>query len=164
MVVLLLRHGKAEAGGPGLPDEERTLSEEGEAELRELAPVLKDLGAHADLILSSPHVRAVQTADIVGRALGVTVVASPALVPSAEPEDVEDLLASYADTPTLLLVAHQPLLGNLLWRWTRAEAPLPPGTLVVLELESPRPGGGILRGLYEPDRLLLLAGRGAREP
>ena len=70
--VLLVRHGKAEDGHP-LGDEARALTEEGREEFREHA---RKVAGHVNLtgIVSSPAVRAVQTAELLAEACGVARV------------------------------------------------------------------------------------------
>ena len=65
MRVTLIRHGIAESGGSGVPDAKRALTPEGREKSRYAALGLKQLGVSFDRVLSSPLVRARETADIV---------------------------------------------------------------------------------------------------
>ncbi|HLO89130.1 MAG TPA: phosphohistidine phosphatase SixA [Nostocaceae cyanobacterium] len=64
MELYLIRHGIAEEHQPGLKDEERQLTKEGRQKTEKVAQRLVKLGLHFDLILTSPFVRARQTAEI----------------------------------------------------------------------------------------------------
>ena len=71
MDLYILRHGLAgEPGAPGCAnDSERPLTPEGERKLRQIAKAMKALNLSFDLLLSSPYVRARQTAEIIAAAL-----------------------------------------------------------------------------------------------
>jgi phosphohistidine phosphatase len=64
MELYLIRHGIAEEHQPELKDEERQLTPEGRQKTEKVADKLTKLGFHFDLILTSPLVRAYQTAEI----------------------------------------------------------------------------------------------------
>lgn len=60
--VILVRHAKAEGKDIGIPDFERSITKKGVADCRDMASRLKQLGRAADLFLSSPANRAIETA------------------------------------------------------------------------------------------------------
>ncbi|MFM6183502.1 MAG: phosphohistidine phosphatase SixA, partial [Dolichospermum sp.] len=64
MELYLIRHGIAEEHQPKLKDEERQLTLEGREKTEKIAQRLVKLGFNFDLILTSPLVRAYQTAEI----------------------------------------------------------------------------------------------------
>ena len=66
-----LRHGIAEDKRPGNSDAERHLTQEGIEEVRFVAKFLDQLDVDFDLILSSPLVRAMETAQATAEVLGV---------------------------------------------------------------------------------------------
>ncbi|HSD65172.1 MAG TPA: histidine phosphatase family protein, partial [Vicinamibacteria bacterium] len=71
MQLLIIRHAiAAERGTPGIPDEERPLTPEGETKFREVAKGLARLVARPDALLTSPLLRARQTAAIAAEAWG----------------------------------------------------------------------------------------------
>jgi len=82
-ILWLLRHAEAE---DGLPDDERPLTERGAMQADAAGRALSILGVHIDACLSSPKLRAVQTAERACEPLGVPVTLEPAL--SGEPFDV----------------------------------------------------------------------------
>ncbi len=117
----LLRHAEAE---DGLPDDERPLTERGTMHADAVGRALAILGVHLDACLSSPKLRAVQTAERACEPLGVAVTIEPAL--SGEPFDVRDLTAGLGD---VLLVGHDPSFSLLLHDLTGTQARMKKGGL-----------------------------------
>jgi phosphohistidine phosphatase len=117
----LLRHAEAE---DGLPDDERPLTERGAMQADAAGRALAVLDVHLDACLSSPKLRAVQTAERACEPLGVTVSIEPAL--SGEPFDVRELTAGLGD---VLLVGHDPSFSMLLHDLTGAQSRMKKGGL-----------------------------------
>lgn len=113
MELFLLRHGHAIANAPA--DSERPLSDRGRADVRStIAQVVKELTA-LDAVWVSPYLRAQQTwAEACGLLPSVpTVVEQEAVIPSGNPRAVIQLMAA-AKLESLLIVTHQPFVGDLL--------------------------------------------------
>src|SRR5208337_3061598 len=70
MEIYFLRHGDSPKG-VGIEDGKRPLSDRGAARMKRVALGMARLGVHPDLVLTSPLVRARQTAEIVARGLGL---------------------------------------------------------------------------------------------
>lgn len=117
----LLRH--AEAAG-GAPDDERPLTEKGVRQADAAGIALSRLGQHLDVCLSSPKLRALQTAQRACAPLGVEITVERAL--AGEPFDVHDLIAGLGD---VLLVGHDPSFSMLLHDLTGAQARMRKGGL-----------------------------------
>ncbi len=117
----LLRHAEAE---DGLPDDERPLTERGAVQADAVGRALAVLEVHLDACLSSPKLRAVQTAERACEPLGVAVTIEPAL--SGEPFDVRELTAGLGD---VLLVGHDPSFSLLLHDLTGAQSRMKKGGL-----------------------------------
>lgn len=117
----LLRHAEAE---DGLPDDERPLTERGAMHADAAGLALAVLEVHLDACLTSPKLRAVQTAERACEPLGVTVTIDPVL--SGEPFDVRDLTAGLGD---VLLVGHDPSFSLLLHDLTGTQARMKKGGL-----------------------------------
>jgi len=114
MEIYLLRHGAAENAQPGRPDAERRLTEEGKKKTAEVVKMARRTGLEAPLVISSPYVRAVETARIAMKELGVRdLIQSSALVPHGGPEAVWQEMKDYRDARALLLAGHEPLMGRL---------------------------------------------------
>jgi phosphohistidine phosphatase len=117
----LLRHAEAE---DGLPDDERPLTGRGMLQADAAGRALAVLSVKLDACLSSPKLRAVQTAERACEPIGVTVSVEPAL--SGEPFDVRELTAGLGD---VLLVGHDPSFSMLLHDLTGAQARMKKGGL-----------------------------------
>jgi phosphohistidine phosphatase len=96
----LLRHADAASGSP---DDERPLTERGVRQAQAAGRALERLGIHIDVCLTSPKLRALETARIVAERIGVEAREEPRL--AGEPFDVHELTAGLGD---VLLVGHDP--------------------------------------------------------
>jgi phosphohistidine phosphatase len=121
MELFLLRHGPAvERGTRGFDnDAARPLTAKGRRQVRKTAAAMKKLRADFDLILSSPLLRARQTAEIVAASLKRQrrLKLSNALAPGSPPALLLRQLAREKPAPErLLLVGHEPDLSRLISR------------------------------------------------
>lgn len=116
----LVRHAIAEVRGPRWPDDrDRPLSARGVDRMKQVVKGLGALGVTFDVILTSPLVRARQTADLLQA--GATprrrppIVEMPALAPGHNPDrTVRAMLAEARRFTEVALVGHEPDLGLLL--------------------------------------------------
>ena len=118
MRIYLVRHSNAvDPGTPGYDDDsQRPLTEKGRDKMNKIAIALKTLGVKPDLIVSSPYVRARQTAEIVCKVLKYkgSLAFSDALVPMGNAEDIiHDINGKY-NVEELVLVGHEPCLSSLI--------------------------------------------------
>lgn len=152
----LLRH--AHAGNPAEwtgDDALRPLSQKGRRQARALGRFLAERGFGPDAIVSSPKVRARQTADIVADAIGIAVAVDERL---AGPLDLDVLaqVVTSAGGDQILLVGHDPDfsdLGAMLCGAT--DLPLRKGALARIDVALPlEPGIGKLRWLVPPELVL----------
>jgi phosphohistidine phosphatase len=115
MRVTLIRHGDAGEDAPR--DEERSLTKAGRAEVRRVGRGLERAGVHFGAIVTSPLVRAVQSAEITAATIGYRgrVVVSDRLVPDAFPAGVLSLLVALGGhgSKSVALVAHEPVLSRV---------------------------------------------------
>lgn len=112
----LVRHAPAADRGPAYPDDrQRPLTPDGEARMAEIAAGVAALGVELDEILTSPFLRARQTADILARAWhpAPKVTDLAALATDGRPADVLAALAKRSARRRLALVGHMPGLGEL---------------------------------------------------
>ena len=151
----LLRH--ADAGQPGRPqdDAERPLSDKGIRQSERLAVHLALVGFKPDVIVSSPKLRALQTAEIVAAALRMDVRVEDALGEALGLADVERVLADAGNPARPLLVGHDPDFSALLSTLVGAgEVPMRKGALARVDIEPPIAAGrGTLRWLLPPELL-----------
>ncbi len=145
MNLYLLRHGIAvEPGTPGYEkDSDRPLIAKGEDRLREAARAMEKLELSFDLILSSPFLRAKQTAEIIAKNLRLQskLAFSNELIPSGNPKLLIQQLNGFRPEPeNVLLVGHEPYLGKLVALLaagnTGLEIDFKKGGLCKLEAES----------------------------
>jgi phosphohistidine phosphatase len=130
MRLLLIRHTDAL---PGDPDELRPLSPEGRAAARELGRRLADEGIRPTAILTSPLLRARETGDAIGAALGCESEPSDALAPGATADGLR--AAATGRGETVIAVGHQPDCGQIAAELTGGPEPaFPPGGMAELEL------------------------------
>ena len=127
MRLLIVRHAEA---SPGSPDELRPLTPEGREQARRLGDTLRAEGIEPDAVLSSPLLRARETAQALG--LGDPEV-DERLAPGASPADVRDVVAGRGET--VLVVGHQPDCGQAVAALTGAAEPaFPPCGHAVVQL------------------------------
>jgi len=117
----LLRHAEA---AEGHPDDPRPLTERGVRQATDAGLALQRLGVHLDACLTSPKLRALQTAQLACEPLGVAVTIEPAL--SGEPFDIHELIAGLDD---VLLVGHDPSFTLTLHDMTGAQSRMRKGGL-----------------------------------
>lgn len=111
----IFRHAIAEEPGPEFPDDAlRPLTDDGVSRFRKAVSGLADLEVEVDLILSSPLVRARQTADLLSKGLDghPTVVETSALSPGAPYKALVSELGRHARKTAIALVGHEPYLGE----------------------------------------------------
>jgi len=143
-VIYLLRHGEAEDAAPD--DASRRLTEKGERQARAAGRALRELGIGIDACLTSPKVRARETARIACGVLAVEVEETEAL--RGGPFDALELVAGRGD---VLLVGHEPDFSEEVGRLTGANVKLKKGGIAVVD-------GSTLVALWRPKELRRIAG------
>ena len=149
MNLYLLRHGIAvDRGSPYYPsDDDRPLTPEGQQKMLQAARGMKALRLAFDLILSSPVLRARQTAEIVAGVFDTMNLLSfsPHLSTSGDARAlVKQLNEQYADRKDILLAGHEPYLSGMVSRLVSGEQGLAidykKGGLCLLQAETLRWG------------------------
>ena len=115
MELYLFRHGIAEDAQPGRRDADRALTDEGRKKVAEVVKTARRAGLQPSLIISSPYVRAVQTANVAVETLGYKgeIVRIDALVPHGSPETLWRELRDYREESAILLAGHEPMMSRL---------------------------------------------------
>ena len=139
----MLRHGDAEDGSP---DAERKLTEKGGQQSRWAGAALDALGVKLDASLTSPKVRAVQTAELACEPFGIEPQLEPKL--AGGPFDAEALAAGLGDE--VLLVGHDPDFSMAVHSLTGAQVRLKKGGIAGIEK-------GELKVLLRPAELKRIA-------
>jgi phosphohistidine phosphatase len=142
-VIYLLRHGEAERGSGD--DATRRLTAKGQRQSEDAGKALARLGVEIDACLTSPKVRAVDTAKLACQALALEPEVAVAL--SGGEFDSGDLSAGRGET---MLVGHEPSLSDEIARLTGAKAKLRKGGLAITD-------GSTLLALLRPDDLAAIA-------
>jgi phosphohistidine phosphatase len=125
-VLWLLRHGDAAEGSP---DAERPLTEKGERQARAAGSALARLGVKLDACLTSPKLRAAETARLTCEPLGIEPQHEPRL--AGGPFDAEALAAGLGDN--VLLVGHDPDFSMAVHALTGAQVRMKKGGLAGVE-------------------------------
>lgn len=146
-MIYLLRHGEAERGDGD--DAARRLTAKGERQSALAGRALAALGVPVDACITSPKVRAAETARLACEALGI------------EPEVAAELAKGGFDSRALvagrgnaILVGHNPDFGNEIARLTGAKAKIRKGGLAIVADD------GTLIALLRPEDLAAIAGGG----
>lgn len=143
----LLRHADA---ADGMPDDARPLTEKGVRQAQAAGHALARLGVRLDACLSSPKLRALQTAELACDPLGVAVTTEPAL--AGGPFEPEELVVGLDD---VMLVGHDPSISLALHDLTGVQSRMSKGGLAGINK-------GELLVLLRPKELSLISG--TREP
>ena len=162
MKLYLLRHATATDVAPN--DEARELTRDGKEEARIAGEALAQLGIKPSYVLSSPLVRARQTAEIAAKALKFSkeIKLIEELENNASTTALLKGLRSCASDSEILLVGHMPSLAEHLAAFIGAESAdglaLGKGGVAYVELEPLRAGAGQLRWLMRQKQLREVAG------
>jgi phosphohistidine phosphatase len=125
----LIRHGVAADRGDEWPDDaKRPLTESGMSRLRKSARGLVNLGVTFDVVLTSPLVRARQTAEILAGAFDLRppIVTMEALAPGAPAGGHQAVIADLEKQSRrrrIALVGHEPGIGELAARLAGSRRP-----------------------------------------
>lgn len=141
----MLRHGDAEDGA-GKPDAERELTEKGRRQSRDAGLALKALGVELDACLSSPKVRARQTAELACEALGVDPEIEERL--AGGDFDPYELAAARGE---VMLVGHEPDFSRATAMATGSRVKFKKGGIAVFD-------DHLLHALLRPKDLKRIAG------
>jgi len=158
----LVRHGLAEARGDAWPDDtKRPLTADGMSRMRKAVRRLVRLGVSVEVVLSSPLVRARQTAEIVagGLAPSPSLVTVDSLAPDGSYAAVVADLEKHARKARIALVGHEPAMGELAARLIGSRHPIEfkKGAVCRIDIDDLPPAGpGDLRWLLTPKILRAL--------
>ncbi|HET7150571.1 MAG TPA: phosphohistidine phosphatase SixA [Candidatus Acidoferrum sp.] len=166
MQLYIVRHGIAiDREDPQCPpDPDRYLTEEGVEKTKGVARGLAALGVSGDLFLTSPYVRAVQTAEIVASTLGYEkqkIRRTDSLLPGTEPSLLFRELARDKQASAVLVFGHAPHLDDLIATAVGAKkhlSELKKAGVALIELKRISPPIGMLVWLATP-KLLRRAGK-----
>ena len=157
--IYLIRHGLAEERGEAWPDDaKRPLTEAGMTRLRKSARGLVRLGVTFDVVLTSPLVRARQSAEVMASAFDPhpPVVAVDSLGPDGNYQAVLADLEKHAKRTRIALVGHEPAIGELAARLTGSRHALSfkKGAVCRIDIDTIPPGGPAALRWFVTPRIL----------
>lgn len=166
MQLYIVRHGIAiDREDPKCPAEaERYLTEEGVEKTKQVAKGVAALGVTGDLLITSPYVRAVQTAEIFAEALDYAkqkIRRNEMLLPSSEPTLLFRELAREKQASSILVFGHAPQLDGLIATALGSKkhlTSLKKAGVALIELKRISPPIGVLAWLATP-KMLRRAGK-----
>ena len=153
----VLRH--ADAGDPADwsgDDADRPLSKKGRRQAKRLGGYLRSLKVRPDAVITSPKLRAADTAKLVAKRLAANVSTDPRLAAEFGSDDLAAVLAELgAGVASAILVGHDPDFSSLVSWLIGAPVALRKGALARVDLpdRSVGPGRGSLRWLLPPDAI-----------
>jgi len=151
MELILLRHGKAEPHGHPAGDAARALVAKGREQARRAARFLAAADGLPEIVLTSPLVRALQTAEEFCEAAGLSApLVQGWLASGMPPESAAAELAAFADYRRIAIVGHEPDFSSLVeWLIGGGPVEVKKGALVSLDIRPPT-RRGTLKYLIPP--------------
>ena len=161
MEIYLVRHGDAHTKED---DPERHLNSDGINQCCLSGRALRILDIKFDLVISSPKVRASQTAEIIAEEVGYPkdkIIITETLEPAASPKDTISYLNNFTEKNKIMLAGHLPLLGNLaselLSKNSQISLHFETGTVCQIDVDQPISHNGNFRWFLTPKQLRLIA-------
>jgi phosphohistidine phosphatase len=157
MVIYFLRHANAGSKhfSDAVQDEKRPIDKIGEEQSHDVGRALAFIGVTANVIISSPLTRAMQTADMVAQEIGYEekIVVDDALRPEATFDQFKALLNRHKDKAAVMVVGHDPSMTEFVNRVLSGGTPMAAiemkkGGVAKVEKELRRPA--VLRWLMTP--------------
>jgi phosphohistidine phosphatase len=163
MQIYLIRHAEAVERTTSIPDDFRYLTSRGRDRFREVAATVKQCRIEPQVIITSPLVRAVQTAEILSETLCFSgdLVVFPSLASGFRLNEFNRLMENFSACREMAIVGHEPDLGELLGRLLDiSPCMLKKGAVAALKIKQMKPvsiatllwlvtGGGKLVTDYE---------------
>lgn len=126
MNLYVIRHAIAEEEHPSGEDSQRALTEKGRKKMRQIAKGLRILGSEFDVILTSPYIRAQETAQILADVFKMKkqVVVSENLTPISTPDALISEINEKYSVDSIAIVGHEPYLTTFISQLVANGAPL----------------------------------------
>ena len=163
MKLIFVRHGlagdKVKYALSGKPDSGRPLTAKGVKKMKKGAAGLKKITGGVDAVVSSPYLRAVQTAEILAKKLGIKQVRKTvSLTPTGRLTELLSYIRKFAPGATVVLAGHEPYLSCIVSQFLRGPGQsfvsIGKGGACMVEFkERPAPGKAALVWLLEPGQL-----------
>jgi phosphohistidine phosphatase len=157
--LFLVRHAKSSRDDPALPDKERPLNDRGRRDAPRMGERLAEEGVQPDLIVSSPAVRALTTAELFAKQLDYKlkdIVVDKRLY-AATPDDLLEVIHELGDkSKRLMLFGHNPEFADLAHRLSNEIVEMP--TCAVAEFKFDTKSWSDV-GIQAPTRVKLYAAK-----
>jgi phosphohistidine phosphatase len=155
--LILIRHGKSEIRNSAVDDTQRTLTQIGREELKKIIPELKanlrsDLELH---LLSSPILRATQTAEIIADSIGNVEISQCQWISSGDFSVFQDELVHMKPPFCLIIVGHEPFLSDWSQKFSGNLIPYKKGMAVGFQIISLDPLKAVPKWIIQPKTLKL---------
>jgi phosphohistidine phosphatase len=151
MELYFLRHGIAADQGPAEQgDAGRPLTKVGISKMQAGARGMRRLGLRLDSLLSSPLVRARETAAIVAHELGLELQLADELAPGCDMAQLFALLGEHRAAERVMLVGHEPDFSSMIAALTGGQVQMKKGGLARVDIERLEQGAGTLTWLLAP--------------
>src|SRR5947209_4004802 len=148
MQLYFLRHGEADWPDWNKPDDERPLTDFGKKEVRQVAKFLDRLKVRPDLIVTSPLLRASQTAKTAAEQLKTKLREDEALAPGFGMKELKTVLDRHR-AKVLMLVGHEPDFSSVVSALTGASLKLSKAGVALVDID-PEAEQGRLLWLFPP--------------
>jgi phosphohistidine phosphatase len=136
--LLLVRHARA-THESGLTDFERPLKMGGLQDAAIMAGRLKAHSIVPQLLVSSPALRTISTANIFLQHLAITDIEENAAIYEASQDKLVDIINEFDDTRNFIgLVGHNPGIAQVLYYLTESDYDIPPGAVALIEFDVPK--------------------------
>ena len=138
MIIVLVRHAPAEGHGEAEADAMRQLTDNGRAKMKKAAAGLAVmLAKETDFcLITSPLIRAVQTAEIVSDYLQLKCFNKDDRLIEGQHEDLIQLIHEHSHEQVLLLTGHEPWISSFSEFLSRQELPYRKGAAAAFRLED----------------------------
>jgi phosphohistidine phosphatase len=117
--LFLVRHAKSSRDDPALQDKDRPLSDRGLRDASKMGERLAKQDVKPDLILSSPALRALTTAELIAKKLGYKAkdIAVDERLYASAPDDLVEVILELGEKPKrVMLFGHNPEFTDLAHR------------------------------------------------
>ena len=156
--LIIVRHGDSEPQIQGKDDKERKLTKKGVKEMKRVANFIDKLEINIDKIVSSPYLRAYQSAKEIIDELGIDenkIEIYEELSPDKDPSQFLEKLKNFPDNVAVLVVGHNPYLSNLIKALTGANVDLEKGGIALIDYDLSK-NKGVLRVLLNQKVLKMI--------
>ncbi len=155
MILILVRHGKAEERSPQRNDDDRELTKEGRMEMERNAQGLSALidSNHPIVLLTSPLVRARQTAEYLQKELSLSAIETENALEDGSLQDFVRALKRFPEDATVIATGHEPFCSSWLGRITGTRVDFRKGAAAGIRIDRLSPLEGKLLFYLNPESL-----------